>query len=461
MKKYITTLAVVSVAFISCQKWTDSESIQNDFEPVALENLKEVKNNEKWAKEAEITAEAKLALEEYWAQLTEYKKKAWLNGGDAVGQKPMYYFWFDGSAWTATTGIAKSWLQSVPDSITAVSIWGGLGGARPDEISENRKKDIEIFQKKGSKILMCWQTPSVGTALPGKLNDPSSDGFRYFREKYPFDTHYSQWPELYARELSRYIIALGFDGYDVDWETCGDHGSVTAEGAPLMMTTNNYENIGKFVVEMAKYFGPVGPDHPTTSQAEREANLVALFTPETTGFDPREREFIEEMKPFLKADYAQKRYYFCADVPCGVAPIFGRHSATPITPISDNVLAKYFDKHYMQDYTRNGVNLSGSYPPMLGGPWFNSTTSNYQAGRYDVVKAKAEDVKAKKVWGYGAYHGASDYSNTGDGALFRSQMADRKRNYNRYAFTREAIRISDPRPSYFNTKEIPPIIILP
>lgn len=460
MKKYILKLAVLSLALTSCEKWTSTESIKEDFEKVALDNLKEVKNEAKWSKEAEITAESKLALEDYWQQLTEYKKKAWLNGGDAVGQKPMFYFWYDGSAWTTTPGIPKSWLQSLPDSLTAISIWGGLGGIRPDQLSENRKKDIEIFQKKGSKILMCWQTPSVGTALPGKLNDPSSDGFRYFREKYPFDTHYSQWPELYARELSRYIIALGLDGYDVDWETCGDHGHVSEEGTPLMIDDNHYENIGKFVIEMAKYFGPVGPDHATTSQAEREANLVALFTPETAGFDPREREFIEEMKPFLKADYAQKRYYFCADVPCGVAPIFGRHSATPITPISDNVLAKYFDKHYMQDYTRNGVNLSGSFPPMLGGPWYNSTSANYQAGQFDVVKQKALDIKTKKVWGFGAYHGATDYANTGDGGLFKRFFSE-KRNYNRYAFTREVIRIADPRSSYFNTKEIEPIIILP
>lgn len=461
MKKYIISLGVISLAFTSCEKWTNSESIRDDFEKVALENLKEVKNEAKWEKEAEIAAESKLALEDYWQQLTQYKQSAWLNGGDAVGQKPMFYFWFDGSAWTATEGIPKSWLQSLPDSLTAVSIWGGLGGIRPDQLSENRKKDIEIFQKKGSKILMCWQTPSVGTALPGKLNDPSSDGFRYFREKYPFDTHYNRWPELYARELSRYIIALGLDGYDVDWETCGDHGSVSAEGTPLMMSTNNYENIGKFVTEMAKYFGPVGADHMVQTQAEREANLVALFNPETAGFDPREREFIEEMKPFLKADYAQKRYYFCADVPCGVPPIFGRHSLTPIMPISGNVFAKYFDKHYMQDYTVNGVNTSGSFPPMLGGPWYNSTTANYQAGRFDVVKGKAEAVAAKKVWGYGAYHGATDYANTGDGGVFKNFFPTINRKYNRYAFTREAIRIADPRPSYFNTKEIDPIIILP
>lgn len=460
MKKIVVTLSIVSLLFTSCDKWKGTESIQDKFEEQALENLKDVKNNAKWQKEAEIASESKVALEEYWAQLREYKKKAWLNGGDAVGQKPMFYYWFDGSAWTATPGIPKTWMQALPDSLTAISIWGGLGGIRPDQLTANRKKDIEIFQKKGGVILMCWQTPSVGTALPGKKGDNSSNGYAYFREKYPFTTTYDQWPEIYARELSRYIIALGFDGYDVDWETCGDHGSVTEEGTPLMIEKDDYKNIRKFVEEMAKYFGPVGDDHWVKTQAQREANLKALFEPTTSGFHPKEKEFIEEMKPFLATDYAQKRYYFCADVPCGVPSVFGRNSQTPITPTSSNVFAVYFDKHYMQDYTVNGVNTSGSHPPMLGGPWYNSTTANFQAGGFGVVEAKAKAVAAKKVWGFGAYHGATDYANTADGGMFRRYFSV-KRNYNRYAFTREAIRIADPRPTYFNTKEIDPIIILP
>ena len=48
-------------------------------------------------------------------------------------------------------------------------------------------------------------------------------------------------------------------------------------------------------------------------------------------------------------------------------PIFGSNSQTPIT--SGNAFAIYFDKHFMQDYPHDGVNLSGSQPPMLGGPY--------------------------------------------------------------------------------------------
>lgn len=465
MKKYLTLLAITSAMLFSCDKdWTKTEANIDEFERIALEDLKEKRDQYKWKKESEIQGESREVLNRYFAELTEYKKKAWLNGGDEVGQKPMFYFWF--ADWSATPGFPRSWLQAIPDSVACVSIWGGLGGKRPSEFTPEQKKDIEIFQQKGSAILMCWQTPSVGTALPGK-KDGSIDGYRYFREKYPFETHYEKWPEIYARELSRYIIVLGFDGYDVDWETCGDHdqtliGDEKKKAIPLMVEDNNFENIAKFVKEMAKYFGPVGENHYVKTQADREANLKSLFDANTPGFDPNEKEFIDEFKPDLASDYFKKRYYFCADVPCGVAPIFGKNSQTPLG-VADNVFAIYFDKHFMQDYTANGVNMSGIRPPMLGGPHYNSTSANYQAGGFGVIAQKARDIKAKKVWGFGAYHGGTDYPKSSDDPQFQVYMSNNgvKRNYNHYAWTREAIRIADPRDSYFNTKEFDQVIITP
>ncbi len=464
MKKYITILAVASIAFTSCNKeWTETESKASEFEEVALSDLREKRDNAKWQAEAERTEENRRVLDAYWAQLREYKQKAWLNTGEEGGQVPMVYYWFDGSSWKAANGIARGWLQSVPDSVTAVSIWGGLGGLHPKDLDANRKKDAEIFQKKGGAILMCWQTPSVGTSLPGKKGDEKSNGHKYFREKYPFSENYAQWPQIYARELSRYIIALGFDGYDVDWETCGDHGSVSEEGTPLMISKNNYENIANFVKEMAKYFGPVGEHHHVKTQAEREANLKALFDASTEGFHPNEKEFIDDFKPYVPSDYLTRRYYFCADVPCDIAPIFGHNSQTPLL-IADNPFAIYFDKHFMQDYTRNGVNTSGAFPPMLGGPNYNSTSANFQAGGFSVMIGKGKDVKARKVWGLGAYHGQSDFPVTSESdANFKKYLQENnlKRKYLHYAWTREAIRIADPRPDYSGYVEKEPYIITP
>lgn len=462
MKKYLFTLTMASFTLFSCEKWTEMESKAEEFENVALNDLTEKRDKFKWIREAERTEENKQALEAYWTQLREYKAKTWLNGGEEVGQKPMVYFWFSGQFWTAQKGVAKTWLQSIPDSVSCISMWGGLGGKRPSDITENMKKDLEIFHKKGSTVLMCWQTPSVGTALPGK-KDGSVDGYRYFREKYPFETHYEKWPEIYARELSRYIIALGLDGYDVDWETCGDHGTVTKEGTPLMIADNDYENIANFVKEMAKYFGPVGENHYVKTQTDREANLKRLFDATAQGFDPNEKEFIDEFKPYLENDYYKKRYYFCADVPCGVPSIFGVNSQTVLN-IGDNAFAIYFDKHFMQDYTKNGVNMSGSRPPMLGGPHYNSTSANYQAGNFKVLEQKALDVRAGKVWGIGAYHGQTDFDITHENnEQFKEYLKKNNisRKYLHYAWTREAIRIADPRPTYTNYKELEPYIVTP
>lgn len=447
MKKYITILSVLSVVFTSCNKeWTTTEANVENFEKIALDDLKEKRDQFKWAKESEITGESRAVMDKYYEMLTEYKKKAWLNGGDEVGQKPMFYFWF--ADWSATPGIPRSWLQSVPDSVTCISIWGGLGGKRPSELTLEQKKDIEIFHQKGSSILMCWQTPSVGTSLPGK-KDGSVDGYKYFRQKYPFATHYEKWAELYARELSRYIIALDFDGYDVDWETCGDHGSTSDEGTPLMQDYNNpNSNIAKFVREMAKYFGPVGPNHTVKTQEERENNLRALFEPNTSGFDPKEAEFIEEFKPNLPKNYLTKRYYFCADVPCQVAAVFREE------------FEQHFDKHFLQDYTVKGI---GSHIEQLGGKYYNSTSANYQAGGFNVIYDKAKAIRDKKIWGFGAYHGGTDYPKSSDDPQFQVYMSENNvnRKYNHYAWTREAIRIADPRPSYFNTKEFDQVIITP
>ena len=459
MKKFVYTLLALTIGFTSCSKWTETESNAEDFEKAALEDLKNKRDGAKWLAEAERTEENKKALEAYWAQLREYKQKAWLNTGAAGGQVPMVYFWYDGPTWQPIKGIARGWLQSVPDSVVAISIWGGTN-MRPETLTPNHKKDIEIFHKKGSAILMCWQTPGVGLGLPATKDGVS--GYKNFHNKYPYPQSYSEWPAIYARELARYIIAMDFDGYDVDWETCGDHGAVTKEATPLMIADNNYENIANFVKEMAKYFGPVGAEHAVKTQAEREANLKALFDASTAGFHAKEKEYIDEFKPYLPANYLTKRYYFCADVPCDVPSIFGSNSQTPIA--SGNAFAIYFDKHFMQDYSVDGVNLSGSMPPMLGGPYYNSTSANYQAGNFRVMINKGKAVKEGKVWGLGAYHGQSDFAVTnGSDAHFKKYLQDNniKRKYLHYAWTREAIRVANPRPDYSGYKEMEPTIILP
>lgn len=181
MKKFIYMSLLFAAVFTSCSKWTETENNTESFEKAALEDLKEKRDGAKWVAEAARTEENRRALEAYWEQLREYKAKTWLNTGREGGQMPMVYMWYDGSSWQPVKGFARGWLQSVPDSVVAISIWGGLGGLHPEELTANHKKDIEIFHKKGSAILMCWQTPSVGTGLPSYTEGKT--GYQAFHTK--------------------------------------------------------------------------------------------------------------------------------------------------------------------------------------------------------------------------------------------------------------------------------------
>ncbi|MFK8298886.1 hypothetical protein ACI76O_10965 [Capnocytophaga cynodegmi] len=457
MKKYITIITF-SLTLMACEKWTEVESNTNKFENIALSNLKEVRDQYKWQREAEITAESKEVLEVYWAQLRDYKRRAWLNGGEQEGQKPMFYMWYGSGRWQATPGIASSWLQAIPDSVACISLWGGFG-KRPGQMPENMKKDLEIFHKKGSAVLLCWQTPSVGLGLPGDI-EGKTNGWTHFRNKYPFEESYNQWPQIYARDLARFIIASDFDGYDVDWETCGDHdkgllGEEQKRGVPLMVPDNNYENISNFVKEMAKYFGPVGEKYWVKTQAEREANIKALFDSSTSGFHTNEKEFIDEFKPHLPENYLTKRYYFCADVPCGTYPeVFD----------NDELFRKIFDKHFMQDYEAVGV---GDHIKKLGGITYNSTGLDIQTKRstraFKEFYKKGNAIREKQIWGFGIYHGEIDYESTHNASEMKEYLKEtgEKRNYQNHAILREIIRLADPRTSYANYKEIEPFIVIP
>lgn len=81
-----------------------------------------------------------------------------------------------------------------------------------------------------------------------------------------------------------------------------------------------------------------------------------------------------------------------------------------------------------------------------------------------MVIPKAIAISQRSIWGFGAYHGQTDFDNTSDNnPTFNTYLKNNNitRKYNNYAWTREAIRIADPRPSYANYKELDPVIITP
>lgn len=463
MKKY-TIMALLLGVLIACNKdWTQTQSNAEDFEKTALADLREVRDKFKWQREAEIVAESKIALEKYWEDLRAYKAKTWTNTGDRATQNPMIYFWYAGTMWRAEDGLPRTWLQTIPDSVSCISLWGGKN-IRPTELTPNMKKDLEIFHKKGGVVLTCYQLSAVGLGLPGSP-DGKLNGWDNFREKYPCsdDQVYSQWPQIYAREVVRHIIALGLDGFDIDWEpTCGDHRDPGKCSHNFVYGIDRFgEQMDDFIKEMAKYFGPVGDAFYVKTQADREKNIRALFDATTQGYHPNEKLFIDEFTPHLPEDWVTKRYYLCADVPCGAF-------ASDIFVGNNGNFELYFDKHFVQDYDNSGAS-TGRFIPS-GKPEYNSISAEFEKAKngqviyWHNVGGKAKAIRDRRAWGFGGYHGEIDYESTHEHPEFHKTFGKtpgRKYNYANYAYTRELIRIADPAPSYSGTKEIEPIIIKP
>ncbi|WGU67624.1 glycoside hydrolase family 18 [Capnocytophaga canimorsus] len=162
MKKNIIKwgLAIlIGVASVSCIK-NEPLDIAGSYTDKLTKEAKEKEAKEKEA-QTKADEENNKAWEAYYKMLREYKQKAW------KGEKPFTYFFYSG--WATVEGIDKSWLQALPDTLTAVSIWGGYA-KEPQELTENQIYDLEMFHHKGGTVFTCYQVSNVGLGLPGGLH---------------------------------------------------------------------------------------------------------------------------------------------------------------------------------------------------------------------------------------------------------------------------------------------------
>ena len=428
MKKFVYTLLALTIGLTSCSKWTETESNAEDFERAALEDLKNKRDAAKWLAEAERTQENKKALEAYWAQLREYKQKAWAN----QGEKPFIYMWWTG--WRAVDGLDRSWLQSIPDTTTAISLWGGYG-KQPADMTENEKYDLDIFHKKGSKVFLCWQVSNVGLGLP---SEGKENGFTRFRQKYGEEKTADNETfrcQIYARDLARYIIACGFDGFDIDWEpNIGNHNRSGYNEFASGTSVNGYnQNMNTFIAEIGKYFGD------KYSGDQRKQYLRELFDENHSGYHEKEKEYIRAYKPFFeKGNYVEKKYYLLYD---------GERQ------LNFTLNDEYISKYIMQDYGSSRVDNT-----FTSNKHKSVSTSEFEQGQFKSIIGKAEAAKQKRVGGVGSYHGEIDFSTSAEDVAFKSYLQEKKiegRKYKHYAWMREATRIIDPRSTdeYKNFKE--------
>lgn len=417
----IGAMLLTTSLFWSCNK-VEPLQLDTEYAKQSAERSKVLAEQEA-QKQAEAEGEAQKKWDSYYEMLTEYKQKSW------KGEKPFTYMFFAG--WAAVEGLNQTWLQAIPDSVTAVSIWGGLA-KEPSELTENQIIDLEMFHKKGGTVFTCYQVSQVGQGLPG-----GADAFnqKYGREETAdAETKRSQ---IYARELARHIIALNLDGFDIDWEpSVGNHGRGYAEFTNGNGAHRETANMISFFTELGKYFGA------KYEGDERKQYLRDLFDETKPEYHENEKEFIRKYKPYFeKLNAVDKKFYLLFD-----GQFF------PMTQELD----KYFDKYVMQDYGR--VDTFDRYlSQWTHGSGRNYTppatrvasTSEFEKGQYPSLIDKAKAYKIRNG-GVAAYKGEKDYGTTSKDIGFTNYMINNKvsRNYKNYAWFREAIRIMDPRAAH-------------
>ncbi|WGU67625.1 hypothetical protein QIU18_05025 [Capnocytophaga canimorsus] len=269
-------------------------------------------------------------------------------------------------------------------------------------------------------------------------------GYIFFEQKYGREKTAEKETErakIYARDLARHIIALNFDGFDIDWEpTVGNHGrSGYAEFASTSDKPRNgyHANMITFIKELGKYFGT------KYSGEERKQHLRNLFDENFDGYHPQEKDFINKYKPYFEKHNSENKKFYL---------IFDGEFFT-MTEEMDS----YFDKYIMQDYGRtdniekylreqNAGNEDPSYYPPITKA---SSTAEFEQGSYRDIIKKAKVYKTKNG-GISAYKGELDMATNIDDVDFANYMREnniRGRKYQRFAWFREAIRITDPRSS--------------
>src|SRR3712207_1910654 len=223
--KTILFSITVGMTMSACSDWTETE-IQNP---------------------ADLTKN--IRTEAYYTQLRNFKKS----------DHPVSMGWFGG--WAGRNATLKTSLSGLPDSLDFVSLWGNW-----KNLTQEQKDDLKFVQeKKGTKVLICWQVHDIGDQLtPDKPKD--------WDEKNPgkdFRHEYWGWAdgeldrdkqkemrlaavEKYAKAILDTIRTYNYDGFDLDAEPY-----IPQIGfQPKEELWDNREYIHKFVEVLATELGP-------------------------------------------------------------------------------------------------------------------------------------------------------------------------------------------------------------
>jgi hypothetical protein len=224
----IILILFVTGSFVSCEKWTDTES---KYEPNDI-GLGFVRD------------------EVYYKNLRMFKA--------TMFDRKLSWGWFGG--WTGKGAYMLPSLSGLPDSLDIASIWGDW-----TTITEERKQELEYVQQvKGTKVDVTelvnnfnWLkfapegTETEEQALAyfgweGDLDPHDSRNGSYQMYNDPASEAQEAAIRKYARAVVELITKNGLDGYDLDWEAQWTRGSLASYSERLFI----------YIDEMSKYFGP-------------------------------------------------------------------------------------------------------------------------------------------------------------------------------------------------------------
>lgn len=211
---------VVALSLAACSKWTDTESL---YEPDSLP-IGEGRN------------------EKYYENLRRFKA--------SMRDRKISWCWYGG--WTGLGADMYHSLAGLPDSVDIVGMWGtwDYSGLQTEDA---RRRDLAYVQQvKGTKVVA---TDLIGNFDEKKIREFGWDGELDPRgEKNsiglftaPLTAVQEEAIRKYARWTKDQVLALGYDGYDIDYEIgYGSKGTLV----------EYLERMKVFVDELSKFMGP-------------------------------------------------------------------------------------------------------------------------------------------------------------------------------------------------------------
>lgn len=168
--------------------------------------------------------------EQYWADLRAYKART---------DHEVFFGWFGG--WTANSADMINFLESVPDSVDIISIWGDYKNLSPAQ-----REDLHYVQNvKGTRVTY--------TIFAHKIPDEFMSG-----ENHEVAT--KEGIEMYAKALVDTMYKYGYQGIDLDYEPgYQEFPGVPFSGplvGPIGVWPDYKNNMEIFVKALGKYIGP-------------------------------------------------------------------------------------------------------------------------------------------------------------------------------------------------------------